>query len=191
MIRKIALEMALAGLLAYSLVTLHGVMTQYDPLSELQASGGEAAKSAPSLPDAKYVATDGADFLERSLFNPDRGAGRKQQASVKTGASAAVPEAPPQPVAPPQPPPPPPPVMPSVSLKGILENTAGEQVAVIELEGQRARSYRVGDMFGDFELMEIGRLDVKLRWNNEPVELHLRGTAADKDQAKRVQPKPR
>lgn len=191
MIRKIALEMALAGLLAYSLVTLHGVMTQYDPLSELKVAGGEAAKSAASLPDAKYAATDGADILERSLFNPARGAGRKSQASVKTGASAAAPEAPPQPVQPPAPPPAPPPVMPSVSLKGILENTAGEQVAVIELEGQRARSYRVGDMFGDFELMEIGRLDVKLRWNNEPVELHLRGTAAEKDQAKRGQPKPR
>lgn len=189
MIRKIALEMALMGLLAYSLVTLQGVMTQYDPLSELKAAGGEAVKSAAALPDVKYVATGGADMLERSLFNPDRGAGRKTGALTKT--VVAAPEAPPQPVAPQQPPPPPPPVMPSISLKGILENTSGEQVAVIELEGQRARSYRVGDMFGDFELMEIGRLDVKLKWNNEPVELHMRGTATEKDQAKRGQPKPR
>ncbi|MBI5141382.1 MAG: hypothetical protein HZA20_04215 [Nitrospirae bacterium] len=190
MIRKIALEMALMGLLAYSLVTLHGVMTQYDPLAEFGAEGGEAVRGAAALPDVKYVATDGADILERSLFNPDRGAGRKTQAAMKTGAAAAAPEAPPQPVQPPAPPPPPP-VMPSISLKGILENTVGEQVAVIEVEGQRARSYRVGDMFGDFELIEIGRLDVKLRWNNEPVELHLRGATTEKDQAKRGQPKPK
>jgi len=166
MIRKIALEVFLGVLLLYFLMDLRGVLVDYDPLADVRGSVTSAARNFTDLPSGDYVRTGTKDIFEKNLFHPNR---RGWVPAPKPKPSPVV--------APPPPPPPPtvpPPVMPTLILKGILEDPSGEMIAVIELQGDRARSYRVGDVFDSFEVMEIGVLDVKLSWNGEPVEINLR-----------------
>ena len=169
MIRKVALELVLLGLLLYSLFTVRAILTGYDPVADAAGSVGTASRSVGGLPDTEYRATGGKDIFERNLFHPTR-----------TGVVKAPP--PPPPVVPvvvvPEEPPPPPEPMPAVMLKGVLEDPSGERIALISVDNQRSQPYRVGDMFDNFEVLEIGILEARLTWKGEPVDLKLRGQTA-------------
>jgi len=178
MIRKVALELVLLGLLLYSFVSIRGVLTGYDPLADASGSVGTVSRTLGDLPVDDYRPTEGRDIYEKNLFHPTR-----------TGISAPPPvvrdEPAPEVIEQPAPPPEP---MPQILLKGILEEPSGERVALISINNERSKPYRVGDMFNDFEVIEIGILEASLTWKGEPVDLTLRGQAVPEKAEPDLQP---
>jgi len=165
MIRKIALELVLLGFLLYSLFAIREVLTSYDPLADAAGSVATVGRSMTGLPTDEYRPTGGRDIFEMNLFNPSR-------VGVVPPPPAPAPVEP-EPIT--EVPPPPPEPMPAVVLKGILEDPSGERIVLVSVDNARSQPYRVGDVFRDFEVLEIGILDAKLSWKGQPVELTLRG----------------
>lgn len=161
MIRKIALEVVLGMALLYGLVELRTVLVDYDPLAEARASVGETAERFAILPSKDFVPVNAQEIFDNNLFDPSRKGYRP-------------PPPRPKPKPKPAPAPVPPPTMPRISLKGIIETPSGERKALLEIEGDRARSLRAGDVAGEFEVVEIGVLELKLLWRGEPVSINIR-----------------
>jgi len=181
MIRKIALELVLLGLLLYSFVSIRAVLTDYDPLADAAGSVATVNRTAGDLPAYDYRATEGRDIFEKNLFHPSRAGVTAPPPVVR---EEPVPEVIEEPVPPPEP-------MPQISLKGILEDPSGERVALISLNNERSKPYRVGDMFNNFEVVEIGILEANLTWKGEPVDLKLRGQAVPEKAEPDIQPRVR
>jgi len=161
MIRKIALEIVLGMALLYGLVDLRAALVAYDPLKEARASVGQSAERFAELPPRDFVPVDAQAIFDKNLFDPSR-----------KGRRPPPPKPKPKPA--PAPAPAPPPAMPRISLKGIVETPSGERKALLEIEGDRTRSLRAGDVAGEFEVVKIGILEVELLWNGEPLSINIR-----------------
>ncbi len=164
MIRKIALEVVLFALLVYSAVAAGDIAVNYDPLADIKESTASISRSFASLPPMQYTATGGKGILEKHLFHPSR------SGTVKT----------PKPKPEVQPALPVPAIVPNILLVGVLEDPDGERVAILEVEGGKAHSYRVGDVFAGFKVVEVGVLEVKLERDGEPLKIKLRNQAISK-----------
>ena len=161
MIRKIALEIVLFGLLLYSLATVRSIAVNYDPLADMKESVASIGGTFATLPPVEYKATGGKYIFEKNLFNPSR-----------SGTAKPSPQRPERPEVLP--------VMPDILLKGVLEDTTGKRIAIIEVEGRKAHSYKVGQGFSNFKVVEIGETEVKLERDGKIIKLKLRSPAISK-----------
>ncbi len=162
MIRKVALEVVLFCLLAYSVTMVRSIAVDYDPLADIKDSGASISRSSSNLPPMEYTATGGKGILKKQIFHPSRSS-RVETPALNPETPSAAPA-----------------IMPNLLLVGILENPKGERLAILEVEGGKANSYSVGDVFAGFKIVEVGMLEVKLERDGEPLKLKLRNQAISK-----------
>jgi len=163
MIRKVALEVVLFGLLVYSVIMVRGIAVDYDPLADMKDSGASISRSSSNLPPMEYTATGGKGILKKQIFHPSRSSRVETPTQNPDTSSSAAPA-----------------IMPNLLLVGILENPKGERLAILEVEGGKANQYSVGDVFAGFKVVEVGMLEVKLERDGEPLKLKLRNQALSK-----------
>lgn len=162
MIRKVALEVVLFGMLVYSVVAAISIAVDYDPLAEMNDSATSISRSFANLPPMEYTATRGKGILEKHLFHPSR-SGTVKIPPPQSESPLPVPD-----------------IMPNILLVGVLEDYTGERIAILEVEGGKAHSYRVGEVFAGFKVVEVGVLEVKLERDGKPLKLKLRNQAISK-----------
>ena len=67
----------------------------------------------------------------------------------------------------------PPPMRPNLVLKGIVSDTFGDFIGLIEINQSKAIPMRKGDKIEDVELTDITSRQVVLKWSGEKIVLNL------------------
>lgn len=158
MMRQGFIVVALAAVVAVLLWNFITGAVLYDPLDRIKAVEKDVTERAMSKED--FQAAWGPEIQERNLFSPQRGA------PPPAPEPAELTPTPPEEILPP-------PVQPDFSLSGIIRNDFGELIAYVKVGQSEPVPVRQGDSIDDAEVVEVTDRTVRLRWNEENIDLSL------------------
>ncbi len=158
MIRRFVINVFLFGCVLFFGVGTLRVIRSYDPLAPFAGREVKPPRSR-NADRLDFEPTGAEDIAEHNPFHPDRGV----PAPVEPPKPVVVktPESTPEPLA-------------ALTLKGIVLDTDGDRIAVIEREGERPRLLREGDTQGDLTVLSIGNDRVTVSRQGKREVLNLR-----------------
>lgn len=139
-----------------------GIM--YDPLGELQSPQGGASEEEGPLP--RYETAWSGVIGERNIFNSplapaampsDKAASGERASAASEEDSGKEADA----------------GRPSLKLVGVVLNQYGEFVALVSKNEEKAVPLRKGDFLDDVMVVEVGRMNAELLWNDETISLSI------------------
>lgn len=154
MIRKAFILSLLAAVFMYLTWNFYLTAIKYDPLGSVSQAQIKD-KGFDSAEALKYAKAWTKEIYEKNLFSPSR-----SYMEPKPVALINTPFIPP-------------PQRPNLVLKGIVLDTFGDFIGLIEINQSRAISMRKGDKIEDVELIDISSRQVVLKWETERIMLNM------------------
>lgn len=154
MIRKAFILTVLAAVFLYITWNFYSAAIKYDPLGAVSQTHIKD-KGPDSAELLQYAKAWTKEIYEKNLFSPSRSYSEPKPIALTNTPFI------------------PPPMRPNLVLKGIVLDTFGDFIGLIEINQSKAISMRKGDKIEDVELTDISSRQVVLKWNAERIILNL------------------